>query len=258
MIDVIDVSHHFGLRPVLRHVNARFEPATISAIMGPNGSGKSTLMQIMAGLISPVEGTVHVNEIQRRKTPEGELAIRKLVAYLPAEPWLPGRTPRTWMKEVGKLYDVSEERLMEHIPRLLALFNLDEQADEYTHSLSTGQQKKTSLATIFVTEAPVLLLDEPFAGGLDPSGAQALKRLLLHLRTEKKSTIVMSTPVPELVEELADRIALLRDGQIIAFDTIEGLRKLAAIDGNLDQIYERVAAPSAEIKIHQYFKEESR
>ena len=257
MIDVSNVSHHFGLRPVLRHVNIRFDPGRISAIMGPNGSGKTTLMQIMAGLIAPVEGRVFVNGIERRSTPENELAVRKQVAYLAANPWLPGRTARTWLREVGLVYGVTDLRLMEHVPRLLSLFNLDESADETMSALSTGQQKKAALATLFVTEAPVLLLDEPFAGGLDPSGAQALKRLLIHLREHRNVTIVMSTPVPELVEELADRIALLRDGRIIAFDDLAGLRRQAGTDGGLDQIYERIAAPSVDSKIHRYFQEEA-
>jgi ABC-type multidrug transport system ATPase subunit len=67
---------------------------------------------------------------------------------------------------------------------------------------------------VLVTEAPVLLLDEPFSGGLDPSGLMVLRHVLQRLAASKEVTIVMATPVPELVEGLADRVALIRDGQI--------------------------------------------
>ena len=71
---------------------------------------------------------------------------------------------------VGRVYSIPDERLMEHIPKLLGLFNLEDQQDETISAYSTGQKKKVALAAALVTEARIMLLDEPFAGGLDPSG----------------------------------------------------------------------------------------
>jgi len=95
MIDVLSVSHHFKLRPVLRDVNLHVDAGQLVSIMGPNGIGKTTLMQIVAGLLSPVSGAVEINGLRRKRTAEEELAIRRQVMFLPAEPWLPrGRTGR--------------------------------------------------------------------------------------------------------------------------------------------------------------------
>ena len=74
---------------------------------------------------------------------------------------------------------------------------------------SAGQKKKVALCSALVAEAPILLLDEPFSGGLDPAGILTLKRIIQHHARRKESTIVLTSPVPELVEEIATRIIVL-------------------------------------------------
>lgn len=136
---------------------------------------------------------------------------------------------------------------------MLALFNLEQNADESIPAYSTGQKKKLALAGALVSEAPVLLMDEPFSGGLDPSGILALKRVLQYHRNKRDVTVIMATPVPEVVEELADRIAIIRDGQMIAHDTIAALRRLSGCSGALDEVYEKLVNPQASDKIQKYF-----
>ena len=256
MIEVVHVTHHFGVRPVVSDVSLTIEAGEIIALMGPNGTGKTTLLTIIAGALSPLEGHVEINGLRRRSTAENELAIRKRVFYLPADAWLPrANTPREWLMMIGQLYGISPSRLLEHVPQVLALFGLESQADQRIPSCSTGQRKKVALAGAIVSEAPILLLDEPFSGGLDPSGIMALKRLFQHHRQRGDRTIVMSTPVPELTEDLADRIAIIRDGKIAAFDTMEGLQQKIGAKHRLDEIFQRVADPDSTRGINAYFTE---
>jgi len=256
MINVVNVTHHYGVRPVLRHVNLLVPRGEVVALMGPNGSGKSTLMSIMAGMLAPVRGHVEIDGRIRRSSPENELAIRRQVVYSPAEPWAPAaRTGLQWVLAAGRVYGVDDERLMDHAPQLLSLFNLETKADEPISSYSTGQRKKLALAAALASEAPVMLMDEPFAGGLDPSGIHALKSLFLHHRQKRDATIVIATPVPELVEEVADRVAILRDGRVLAYDTIDALRARSGGVGRLDRIYEELASPDTSRNIDKYFKE---
>ena len=105
------------------------------------------------------------------------------------------------------------------------MFDLVEQGDWAISSYSNGQQKKIAIASALVTEAPVLLLDEPFAGGLDPAGILALKRVLQRLAARDDMTVVLTTPVPELMEEIAERILVIREGQITLDDTPQGFRE---------------------------------
>ena len=80
------------------------------------------------------------------------------------------RTGREFLLAVGRLYDVEDERLFDHVERLMRLFDLESQADQPIRSCSAGQRKKIALGAALVTEAPILVLAEPFSGGLDPSG----------------------------------------------------------------------------------------
>lgn len=257
MINIVDVTHHYAVKPILREVSLNVRRGEVLAIMGPNGTGKSTLMQVMAGVIAPYKGYCEIDGKRRRQSEDEEVAIRRKVVYLPAEPWVPrGMTGREWLLAVGRLYQIEFVRLFDHVDRLLTLFDLTDKADSSMGSYSTGQHKKISLAGALVTEAPILLLDEPFSGGLDPSGILAMRRVLQHLAKRDDITIVIATPVPELVEEVADRVAILRDGRIHAHDTIEGLRKLAGGPSRLDEVYQKLANPAGAANIDQYFAEQ--
>src|SRR5262249_21712389 len=108
-----------------------------------------------------------------------------------------------------------------------------------------------------ITDAPILLLDEPFSGGVDPAGLLALKRILQRLVKEQSGTVVLTSPVPEIVEEIAHRIVILRDGEVMAFDTIEGLRRLTGQHGSLAAILERLLYPETAQKLKDYFEEQT-
>lgn len=254
MINVCDVSHHYGVRPVLSHVDLRVSPGELVAIMGPNGVGKSTLLGIMGGLISPAKGFVEIKGLRRRSSEEAELQIRKQLAFLPDHPWLPDfMTTREWLLAVGQLYDIDSDRLMDHISRLLDVFQLSEKGDSPIRTCSNGQKKKIAICGSLVTEAPVLVLDEPFTGGLDPSAILALSRVLKHLAEKEKATIVMASQIPETVELMAHKIAILGDTRIIAYDSLDGLRTKTGCSGSLPEVFEKIVHPQTLEHIENYF-----
>lgn len=256
MIELENIVQHYGVRPVLTGINLRIAKGQLVSLLGPNGMGKTTLLGVMAGVLSPQKGQVTINGLARRSSEENELAIRRQTAYLPDHPWLPqNRTGREFLIAIGQLYQVEPERLIDHVERLLRLFDLHDQGDWPIRSFSNGQQKKIALSAALVTEVPLMLLDEPFAGGLDPSGIMALKQVLLRLVRDRGTTVVISAPVPELVEELADRIAIIHRGQIVAFDTLGQLRKQAGCEGPLAEVYQRLVHPESLDSIEAYFGE---
>ena len=256
MIKLVDIFQHYGIRPVLKNINMEIKEGELVVVMGPNGMGKTTLLMVMAGVLWPQKGYSEIDGKKRRSSEEAELAIRQQVCFLPADPWLPDfMTGREYLLSVGRIYDIEDERLMDHIDRVTTLFNLYDKQDSTIGMYSTGQRKKISLASALVTEAKILLLDEPFSGGLDPSGIVALKKVLHKLADRKDVTIVMTTPVPELVEELAHRIAVIKDGELAAFDTADGLRKITNCEGSLEDVMERLMEPGTYENIKNYFKE---
>ncbi len=258
MICVTSITQHYGVKPVLRDVNLTIQPGELVGILGPNGMGKTTLLSALAGVLKPQKGHVEIGGRRRRSSIDAERDIRREVVFLPDHPWLPrNRTGREFLLSVGRLYEIDENRLIDHVERLLNLFELDRLADSPIRTHSAGQQKKVAICSALITEVPILLLDEPFSGGLDPSGILALKRVLKRL-TDAGGTIVMSTPVPELVEELADRLIVLREGTVAFDGTLEQMRQQTESTGSLGDMLEQLVFSQTLENIEQYFADDRR
>jgi ABC-2 type transport system ATP-binding protein len=254
MINVVDVSHHYGVRPILSHINFTVPKGQLVVVMGPNGVGKSTLLGAAAGTISPARGYVEIGGLRRRISEEAEIQIRKQAVYLPDHPWLPEfMTSREWLLAVGQLYDIDSDHLMDHANRLLDLFQLTDKGDSPIRTCSNGQKKKVALCGALITEVPVMVLDEPFTGGLDPSAILVLSRVLRHLADNSGVTILMASQVPELVEQMAHQILVLADTRMAAYGTLDGLREKTGCKGSLPEVFAELVHPQTLEHIDSYF-----
>ena len=256
MIRIHKLSHHYAGKQVLVDINLDIPAGELIAVMGPNGAGKSTLLSAIAGLILPNEGYVEVNGKRRRASVEDEMAIRQQMAYLPANPWMLRHIKvRDWLYQYGNLYGVGHTRLTQHIESLIELFHLTEQADKPLQACSTGQQKKAALCGVLVTDAPILVLDEPFTGGLDPSAIRALERVIKHLADHKERTVVLASQIPDLVEAVADRVAIIHNQALAGMGTFAELREQAGCEGPLAEVFEGVTrAEESEDEIERYLQ----
>lgn len=241
-------------RFVLRDVSFRVRPGEIAVIVGVNGVGKSTLLSTLAGATTAARGEARVHGHPRRKTVESEKAARQVAAYLPDDPWLPGSTQlREYLGAAAGLFGVPLAQAIDRIDALLVLFALTTCESQSLGSLSTGQRKKAGLCAALISDRPVLLLDEPFSGGLDPAGIAALRRVLRHRANQLGQTIVLTTPVAEVVAELADRLLILCDGQLGQdIDRVTLQQTLSQAESAADALNSLIF-PDADARIRQYF-----
>ena len=256
IISVKNVWHHYGVRPILKNVSLDIKHGELVVVMGPNGMGKSTLLGLIGGTMYPIKGEIEIDGKIRRSSIENEKDIRRKLVYLPDTPFLPPRsTGREFLLAVTRIYDVDSIHAMEHAEALLEVFDLKEKADSPISSYSTGQQKKLGLCSALLTEASILVLDEPFSGGLDSAGLLAMSKILKMLASRDDVTVVMAVPVPELVEPLADKLIILADGEVIAYDTPAAIKQQAGGNISLSEALEKLAHPDRVNTIDQYLEE---
>lgn len=253
-IELKQITQHYGVRPILSDLDLSLSGPRVTAIVGPNGMGKTTLLSVMAGILSPQRGDVLINGKRRRSDAEVERQIRREAVFLPDRPWLPKqRTGREFLLSVGAVYGIEAEQLFDHADRLFRLFNLEKEGDWPIRSYSNGQQKKLALAAMLITEAKILILDEPFGGGLDPAGILALKHVLKRLGSDEGYLIAISAPAPETIEDLADDFVVLKNGKVLAHESLDGLRRLAGTQGTLSEILGRLVNPETLENVDHYF-----
>jgi Cu-processing system ATP-binding protein len=215
MIRIENLNKSFGRLHVLRNINLSFEKGQIVSLIGPNGSGKTTLIKCLLGLVMPDVGKIYVNGTHVL----GSCEYRSRIGYMPQI----GRYPEhmrirqvfNMMLDVrGKGVDTDEELIQE--------FRLRDIFEKRMGTLSGGTRQKVSASLSFLFNPDVLILDEPTAG-LDPVAAEILKRKILKEKNNQKITLITSHNMSE-VEELADHIIFIVDGDIKFFQTIDEIK----------------------------------
>jgi ABC-type multidrug transport system ATPase subunit len=261
VVRVCDASFYYGLRPIVQQVAFEIPPGQRVVLIGPNGAGKTTLMHALAGVLTPVIGTVEIFGQVRRSSVAAERAIRRQCYYLPDDCWFPPELNLLeYLAGIGRLYEVPLPRLIDHSQKLLSLFGMESIARQPMTHYSAGQKKKAALCGAILSDCPLLLLDEPFSGGLDPAGIYALQSVLQQFSQTTKQhaarTLVFSTPVPEVVEATADRVLIVRDGVIAGDHSIAELKQRVDHEHRFADILQQLVFPDAAERIARYLESE--
>jgi ABC-2 type transport system ATP-binding protein len=203
--------------PVLKGVDLTIRGGEILALLGLNGAGKTTLMKIMLGLVKPSSGQGMLLGL-----PLGSVAARIAVGYQPEQPYLyPSLTARETLEFMAGLSRMSSAQRATRIAAVIELCSLERQLDTRVRRLSRGWLQRVTLAAALLPDPRFLMLDEPL-GGLDPGARMAVKEIVRSLRAVGKTVFINSHILPD-VEALADRVALLHNGRIVACGSLDEL-----------------------------------
>lgn len=206
----------FGRREVLHGVDFTVEAGSVFGMIGPNGAGKTTTMRCLLDIIRPTSGEVRVlGTAPRLGGPE----LRRRIGYLPGELFLEGRV--TGRKLLSHYEAISGPVAPGRIDALAERLGLD--LNRHTRKLSKGNRQKLGLVQAFMHSPELLVLDEP-TSGLDPLVQQEFHAMVREAQHQGK-TIFLSSHVLSEVQQTADTVAILRDGRIIAVESVSGLRE---------------------------------
>jgi len=221
MIETIDLSKSFDDFWAVEGVTLRVDAGEVLALLGPNGAGKTTTVRLLTSALKPVRGSARVAGYDILEQPQ---RVRASVGVLTEQHGLYGRMPAAeYLDFFGQLYGMPPEDRRQRIRELLQDFGLLEQQQRCLAEYSKGMRQKLALARALLHNPPVLLLDEP-TSAMDPESARLVRDAIRHLRSASRAILLCTHNLPE-AEELADQIAIIRKGRIIAHGTPEALKQ---------------------------------
>lgn len=235
-IELRAVTKSYGRARALDRASLEFGAGQTIAILGANGAGKTTLLRCLAGIAAPDAGEILYNDelFERDK-----MELRRQLFFLPDFPVV--FYEMSVVRHVGmvlRVYERGEPGIEARVLDLLKDFDLLPVAENPLNTLSRGQVYKAALAAMIAVRPQVWLLDEPFASGMDPHGINMLKR---HARAAVASgcTVIYSTQILEVVERFSDRVCILHQGEVRAFDSV-ALLEGARAGGGLEEIFQQL------------------
>jgi ABC-2 type transport system ATP-binding protein len=236
MLEARSLTKYYGAVPALRDASFIARPGQILGYLGPNGSGKSTTVRMLVGLMEPSNGEV----LWKGQSIFSDLpAFRKQLGYVPEEPFLYTHlTAPEYLRLVGGLRGLEDAILDQKIERFLDLFGLTDDRYSTLSAYSKGMRQKVQLASALLHNPELIVLDEPFSG-LDVSTGLMLRSVIKSLANEGR-TILMSSHVIEVVEQLCTDVVILSDGRVVAHDRVDRLRELQN-DESLEQVFVKLA-----------------
>ena len=204
----------------LDDVSFSFPVAGIFGIVGHNGAGKTTLLKMVSGLVAPTAGSLVVNGIDVVRDP---VALKETLGYLPEESRLyETMTAEDYLTFFGEIYGIEKEEIVLRTRRLFAALSL-ETGGKKLGEMSKGMKRKVAIARSLIHNPKFLVYDEP-ASGLDPMTSRFISGYLKKLKGEGR-TIVLSAHNLYQVEEICDKVMILRRGKVVALGTMDELRE---------------------------------
>ena len=221
MIFTSDLSKQFNSFWAVDGVNLNVDAGQVLALLGPNGAGKTTTVRLLTSVLRPTRGIASIAGYDVVHDPEN---VRKSVGVLTEQHGLYSRMPAgDYLDFFGQVYGLDLVRRRQRTKDLLEEFGLLQSRNQRIGEYSKGMRQKLALARAMLHDPPVLLLDEP-TSAMDPESARLVRESIQELRSASRTIIICTHNLAE-ADELADLIAIIRRGKIIANGTTSTLKR---------------------------------
>ncbi|WP_020388708.1 ABC transporter ATP-binding protein [Kribbella catacumbae] len=212
-IELRQLTKKYGHLTAVLDVSLDVPAGQVLGLLGPNGAGKTTIIKMMTSLVTPTAGTARLGGFDIGK--QRSRAVQQIGAVLEGSRnvyW----SLSAWQNLLyfGRLKGLSKAEIRPRAERLLRELDLWDRRNEPVGGFSRGMQQKVAVAAALVTDPPIVLLDEPIIG-LDVEAARTVRHWVRRMAREEGKTVVLTTHQLAMAEELADRVAIIRDGRII-------------------------------------------
>ena len=245
MIEFQNVSKTYGATQALKNLNLSIQEGQIVGLIGHNGAGKSTTIKSLVSVINPTSGKILVDGLDLASH---RLRIKQKIGYVADSPDLFLRlTAQEFWDLVAASYGLNRQDYENRLVDLLGLFDFASHRYEVIETFSHGMRQKVFVIGALLSDPDIWVLDEPMTG-LDPQAAFDLKQLMW-AHADKGKTVLFSTHVLEVAEQLCDRLAILKKGELIFYGTVAEL-KAEHPDQSLEAIYLNLAGRKEEGESH--------
>lgn len=230
MIEIKNVSKTYnGEKKAIKNINFNVKNGEIFAFIGHNGAGKTTMIKSLVGILDFEEGDILINGKSIKKDP---IACKLEMAYVPDNPDLyENMTAIDFINFVCDMYDTEVDVRKENIQKYAAMFEIEDKLNNDISSFSHGMKQKVALIAVLSHNPNVLIMDEPFVG-LDPKAVFDMKSIMKEMTKEGK-TIFFSTHILDVAEKLCDRVAIIKNGEIVKIGKMKDIKG----DSSLEKVF---------------------
>jgi len=235
MIITKNISKHFGSFQALSDVSFEINKGEIVGFLGTNGAGKTTLMRILTSFLPASSGTVLIDGDDVSKH---SLITRQKIGYLPETPPLYlNMSVKDYLKFAAEIKGIPAKNRRRQLDSVLAECQLEQVANKTIATLSKGFKQRVGIAQAIIHEPKLLILDEP-TSGLDPIQNLQVRNLIKNLKNER--TVIISTHILSEIEHIAQRVLMIKSGQVIIDEPLESLLKSHNLDQNKEMNLEDI------------------
>jgi ABC-2 type transport system ATP-binding protein len=234
MIQIQDLTMNYGDLKALDNLSLEIRPGELFAFLGPNGAGKTTAIRLLTGLMRPMSGNVRICGIDIQKEP---LKAKSLLGYVPdVAVFYEKLSAPEFMHFIAELFEMDIVHAAARTKALFTQFGLHEHCGQRIENLSHGTRQRLAIASALLHEPKVFVIDEPMVG-LDPIHARVVKEELKR-QTQAGATVLMSTHLLNIAEEVADRIGIIHRGKLLFVGTLQELHAAQEKQGlKLEEIF---------------------